>query len=113
MQFLQKGNDMNDADRKAFETALVNRCKTVVTVPQDFEAGWQACCEWRDSQVGDLVAWQTELERIRDLIAAAPIDALGTGEDSSGFCWPIRDEIVDGITKVLAALAATQMRGDA
>jgi hypothetical protein len=58
---------MNDADKKAFEEALLNRCKTIVTVPQDFDAGWQAACEWRDSQVGEPVfyARQDQLRKVK------------------------------------------------
>lgn len=41
---------MKPEDQAAFNDALVNRCRTVVTVPQDFEAGWQAALAHRDAQ---------------------------------------------------------------
>lgn len=47
---------MNDADRKAFElyyrttTGSVRYCEAE-------RRGWKAACEWRDSQVGEPVAW--------------------------------------------------------
>lgn len=57
--------------------------------------------------------WRTELEKIRDAIAAAPIDALGTGESPDCPPWPIRDEVVDGLTKLLAAAPAQEGGWDA
>lgn len=41
---------MKPEDQAAFNDALVNRCQTVVTVPQDFEAGWQSALAHRDAQ---------------------------------------------------------------
>jgi hypothetical protein len=42
------------------------------------------------------------LERIRDLLASLPVDCLGSGTDASGQPYPIRDEVIHGITKALA-----------
>ena len=47
--------------------------------------------------------WRHRMERIRDLIASAPEDALGTGTADDCPPWPIRDEVVHEITKLLAA----------
>lgn len=42
------------------------------------------------------------LERIRDLLISLPVDCLGSGTDASGQPYPIRDEVIHGITKALA-----------
>ena len=42
------------------------------------------------------------LERIRDLLASLPVDCLGSGTSASGQPYPIRDEVIHGITKALA-----------
>ena len=42
------------------------------------------------------------LERIRDLLASLPADCLGSGTDASGQPYPIRDEVIHGITNALA-----------
>lgn len=48
-----------------------------------------------------LVARRCMLLKCRDAIASAPINAFGEGHDSTGLTWPIRDELVDEITKCL------------
>lgn len=52
--------------------------------------------------------WRDELTKIRDVIAAAPIDALGTGEATDCAPWSIRDEVVDGLTRLLTASPAPE-----
>lgn len=47
------------------------------------------------------------LERIRDLLASLPVDCLGSGTSASGQPYPIRDEVIHGITKALAQQQAT------
>ena len=44
--------------------------------------------------------WREEMELIRDLIAGAPIEALGVATNNC-VRWPIRDEVVYRITKCL------------
>lgn len=44
---------------------------------------------------------QDTLNVCRDAIAEQPIDSFGDGQDDAGLVWPIRDELVDRITKAL------------
>src|SRR5690606_24977327 len=53
------------------------------------------------------------LERIRDLLASLPVDCLGSGTDASGQPYPIRDEVIHGITKALAQQPADKARAAA
>jgi hypothetical protein len=53
------------------------------------------------------------LERIRDLLASLPVDCLGSGTDASGQPYPIRDEVIHGITKALAQQPAVVDGADA
>ncbi len=69
----------------------------------------------RNAVTGDVVSvapvvvpdeWVGKLSNIRDCIASSPIDCLGTGYPTTpDDCppWPIRDEIVNDITKMLKA----------
>lgn len=47
------------------------------------------------------------LERIRDLLVSLPVDCLGSGTGANGQPYPIRDEVIHGITKALAQQQAT------
>lgn len=42
------------------------------------------------------------LEQVRDLLASRPADCLGDGLTTDGQAYPIRDEVIDGITRALA-----------
>src|SRR5690606_35622972 len=53
------------------------------------------------------------LERIRDLLASLPVDCLGSGTDASGQPYPIRDEVIHGITKAIAQQSAAPSAGQA
>ncbi len=46
------------------------------------------------------------LAEVRDVLAHAPIDCLGEGRTADGQTYPIRDEVIDRITKALAAQPA-------
>lgn len=47
--------------------------------------------------------FRSVIEEVRDLIAGAPIDSLGTVHSEYCAPWPIRDEVVDRLTAMLAA----------
>ena len=42
------------------------------------------------------------LEEIHDLLKGMPQDCLGTGRGVIGLTWPIRDEVMDNLCKVMA-----------
>lgn len=49
------------------------------------------------------------LEGIHDLLKSMPQDCLGTGEGAAGWIWPIRDEVMDNLCKVMAEPAWTRI----
>ena len=51
----------------------------------------------------DGLCCKTMLRECRDAIDSLPIDSLGEGSDGKGMTWPIRDELIDKITKCLNA----------
>ena len=86
----------------------MKRWKITVNTP----SGWVMT----EHEQGDYVLTSdvAELERKADALAEAlaiarvaiatmPIDAFGTGSSSDGMTWPIRDELVDTISRPLAA----------
>ena len=50
--------------------------------------------------------WRDTLEKVRDLVAESQVDAFGVGHIEACSPFPIRDEIVDSLTKLLAAAPA-------
>lgn len=61
-------------------------------------------------EVGDALV--TTLAEVRDLLASRPADCLGTATLDYGQTYPIRDEVIDRITKSLSA-APRQFGGEA
>ena len=53
--------------------------------------------EARNSQIEDM---QTLLRNIRDTLNSCDLNCLGTGSNGT-IEWPIRDEVIDAITKTL------------
>ena len=80
-----------------------------------YNKGWNDCCDTVAAALqppteqpavpeGYILApeeWRERMIIIRSLIANAPEDALGSGHSEYCEPWPIRDEVVDSITKLL------------
>lgn len=75
-----KGNDMNDADRKAFEAAFENYDQGSLANYDHVDYGFKAACEWRDSQVGEPAAWMFSRRYGKGLDFKRPPDS----EDEDG-----------------------------
>lgn len=133
---------MNDADRKAFEDHYKDTEGCSPKFRTAFKLGWEACIEWRDSQVlrtteedpcpacrPNTVCRTPSCGRLKgkrqEPIAppAAQInqqmrEALELAETEmryAGWGTPVADNsgLKNAYEAVVAALAATQMRGDA
>lgn len=138
---------MNDADKKAFEDWWPikphrNKYDSAHPVTLAAQEAWQACCEWRDSQVlrtteddpcpacrpntvcrtpscGRLKGKRQEpiappaAQTNQQLVRA--LELAETEMRYAGWGTPVADNsgLANAYEAVVAALAATQMRGDA
>lgn len=64
-----------------------------------FYDGWQAAKERYGAREAEL---ESQLVKVRDLLGTLPEDALGTGTATDCAPWSIRDEVIYGITHLLA-----------
>ena len=47
---------------------------------------------------------KSQIVNIRGKIKCLPKDSMGTGGTSGGLIWPMRDEVVDGLTNIIRKL---------
>lgn len=110
---------MNEQDKAAFEAALLDRCRKVVTVPQDFGAGWQAALEYARSQPAqEPVAWRgpnwghgPEQYSYRDYDDPM-LDTRGNIVGEKLYTEPPTVAINEQILEALKPFAALDLRGD-